>query len=139
MVANFSSQSLRSTLFQLLDLGFQFADALLEFRKATQGGRVFQPEAIVYSGRTGADGIGRDVAGKTALRGDDDAVADGEVTGGRGLAGENAVVADLSGAGEAGLATDHVVSAQLRGVADEHQIVELGAAADAGLADGGAI
>ena len=121
------------------DGGFEVADAFLEVGEAGKGGGVAEPEFVVHGGGAGADLVGVDVAGEAGLGGDDDVVADGEVAGGGGLASEDAVVADFGGAGETGLAADHVVGAELGGVADEDEIVDLGAAADAGLADGGAV
>src|ERR1700722_1056969 len=52
---------------------------------------------------------------------------------------EDAAVPDAGGAGPADLAAEQGVFAYFRGGADDHQVVDLGAAADARLADGGAI
>ena len=111
----------------------------MEVGEAGEGGGVAEPEFVVDGGGAGADLVGLDVAGETGLGGDDDVVADGEVAGGSGLAGEDAVIADFGGSGEAGLAADHVVGAEFGGVADENEVVDFGAAADARFADGRAV
>jgi len=61
------------------------------------------------------------------------------VAGGADLASENAAAADFCGASEAHLAAEHSVFADPRSVADEHEIIELAAAADARFADGRAV
>src|SRR3989304_10283164 len=78
-------------------------------------------------------------AGEPALGGNAHAVADLAVPGHAGLPGENHVVADFGAARQAHLGAEQGVLADRRGVADLDEVVNLGAAADAGFADGGAV
>ncbi len=80
-----------------------------------------------------------DVAADAGLRGDDHAVAD--VCCGRrsGLSGEDDVAAHMGRSGEADLRAEQRVLTDGRAVADLDEVVDLGASADAGLADRGAV
>src|SRR5690242_6387203 len=55
------------------------------------------------------------------------------------LPGENAAIADLCRTGETGLSAQHCIGANARRVANYDEVVELGAAADAGFSNGSAI
>ena len=118
---------------------FHSVEALEQFRKALEDGDGAQPDAVVEAGRAGDHFAGRNVMGDGGLRGEDDSVADRAMAGNAHLAGENDVVADDGGAGEAGLRADQRVVADSRSVADLDEIVDLGAVADFGRADSGAV
>ncbi len=81
----------------------------------------------------------RNVPVGAALRGDDHAIADIAVPGNANLAGENDVLADHGRSGQSHLRAQQRVLADRRAMSDLHQVVDLGAARDAGLADAGAI
>ena len=122
-----------------LDKLFEAVEALEQLGQALEDGDGAQPDAVVEAGRAGDHFAGRDVVRDGRLRGEDDAVADGAVAGDADLAGEDDVVADDGGAGEAGLRADERVFADAGAVADLDEIVDFGAVADFGGADGGAI
>lgn len=124
---------------EALEFGFQFADAFLELGQAVEGCDGFEPLAIVNCGIAGIHGVRRDVVGDAAFGRDDAAVANREMAGSAHLPGENAAVADLCRTSEADLAAEHSVDADARCVADDDQVVKLGAATYASFADGGAV
>ena len=119
--------------------GLQLAHALLKFWQAIECRDGLEPLTIVDGWIAGKHGARRDIVGDAALGGDDGAVANGEVTGSADLAGENAAIANLGRSGEANLAAKHGVGADMRSMTDDDKVVELGAVADAGFADGGTI
>ena len=118
-----------------MKLKFEFADAPLQLRKAIQGRCVFEPLPVVHSGIPGKVRPGRDVAGNTAFRRHHRAIADGEVTGRANLTGEDAAFTHLGRTGEPDLPAEHGICADARSVADEDQVVNFGAVANAGFAD----
>ena len=118
---------------------FEAVEALEQLGQALKDGDGAEPDAIVEAGRAGDHFAGRNVVRDGRLRGEDDAVADGAMAGDADLAGEDDVVADDRGAGEAGLRAEERVVADAGAVADLDEIVDLGAVADFGCADGGAV
>lgn len=124
---------------EALDFGFQFADALLQFRETIEGRDGLEPLAIVHRGITGEHGARGDVIGNAAFGGYDRAVANSEMASRADLAGKDAAIANFRGTGETDLSAKHGVRADLRGMTDGNEVVELGAVADARLADGGAV
>src|SRR2546427_2693108 len=129
----------RSAVVEAFELGFEVADALVQFRKVIQCRHHLQPFPVFDCGIPGIEGAGRDVVGHATLGSDDRAVADAEVAGGADLSGENAVSSDFRGTGKADLAAEQGIGADLRSVTDENQVVELGTAPDARFADRGAV
>ena len=98
-----------------------------------------QPDAVVEARRAGDHFAGRHIVRDGRLRGENDAVADGAMAGDANLAGKDDVVADDGRAGEAGLRADECIVADAGTVANLHEVVDLGAVADFGCADGGAV
>src|SRR3989338_2524459 len=117
----------------------QRAQLVMHLRQAGVERHALQPETVLDGGRAGERLAGGDVAVETALGGNAHAVADLAVPGHAGLPGENHVVADFGAARQAHLGAEQGVLADRRGVADLDEVVNLGAAADAGFADGGAV
>lgn len=127
------------TAAKAFQFSLQLPNALLKLRQAVEGSDGLEPLAIVDGGIPGKHGMWRDIAGDAALGGNHRAVSDGEVTGSANLARENAAIANFGGSGEANLAAKHGVGSHVRSMTDDDEVVEFGAAADAGFADGGTI
>ncbi len=77
--------------------------------------------------------------GYAALRSDHRPVSHREVAGGANLAGEDAVAPNFGRASKADLPAEHGVGTDSRSVTNQDEVIELGAAADARFADGGAV
>src|SRR5690242_347737 len=124
---------------QLVQLGLQLANAFLEIGKPIQSGYRLEPLAVIHGGVARIESAGRNVVGDSAFCGEDCAISDRKVPSSADLAGEDATSPDFSRSRETNLAAKHVVRTHLRGVADQHQIVELGAFADARFTHSGPI
>src|SRR3989338_7703628 len=115
------------------------AQLVVHLRQAGVERHALQPETVFDGGRAGEGLAGGDVAVEAALGGEADAVADLAMTVPAPLSGQDDVVSDLGAAGQPHLGAEQAVLAYARGVADLDEVVNLGAAADAGFADGGAV
>lgn len=82
---------------------------------------------------------GGDIAGDACLGGHTHAIADVKMPGQATLPSQDDVVAQLGAAGNAHLSHDQAVGSGAHAVANLHQIVDLGAAANTGLANGGPV
>ena len=82
---------------------------------------------------------GSHVARNTALRGDDDAVADDRVADHTNLAGQDDVRTDGARSGETYLGAEQGILADKRSVANLNEVVDLRAGTDSCLSDSGAI
>src|SRR5690348_8697163 len=125
--------------FELGDFGFEPAYGLGEIRNAPDGGAIPEPFAVLHGGIAGIERTRRHVVGYPALRRDHGGVAHRQVSRAAHLPPENAALADFGAAGEPYLPTEQAIFAHAAAVADEHQVVELGAIRDAGFAHGGAV
>ena len=105
------------------------------FRQFLERGDGSQPFACVERGRSADRGAGRDIVADATLRVNHRAIVNREMAGDAHLASQKDALAQDGGSGKTSLGTDNVVFADHAGVADLHQAIDLGAAADARLAN----
>src|SRR6202035_1870783 len=98
-----------------------------------------QPLACRPSRKAVVAGAGRHVADHAGAGADHGAIADGDVVGNAGLSGHHHIIPDFDTARYADLRDNDAVSPDLAVVSDLHQIVDLGALADDGVAAGAAV
>src|SRR5258707_15723329 len=107
------SETRALALLQFLNLRLEFPHTSLQVRQAIQRCRVLQPLAILNRGITGIQGLGRDIAGDSALGGDHGTIADRKMPSGPNLSGQDGAGTDSRLAGEPDLSAEHSIFANL--------------------------
>src|SRR5215831_5984126 len=135
-------QAMGPSVGRVAELGNFFAELAnlaLQVRQAIEDGDGAAPVLVVKTGRAGIDRACGNVAVDGALRGENCAIVNGEMSGRCRLSGENTFVADVRSAGEPNLAAENRIFADRAGMPHLHEIVDLGATADGCVSDGAAI
>src|SRR5262249_12930651 len=121
------------------ELVFDLPDIAAKFGQASQAEQDAFLLAFRFGGRSEHALARRHVADHAGAGTDDGLVLDVDVIGHADLAGQNDVVAGAARTGDADLADKQVVLADLTVVADLHEVIDLGARADARGLEGAAV
>ena len=125
--------------FQLLNSALEVGHELLELGQLAKHGGRAQPVAVGDCRIAGDERPGVDRVGDAGLRRGNHALADRDVAGHADLPGQRHVVFNRHTARHADLRRQQHVAADGDAVRDLHEVVDLGAGADARLANGGTI